>query len=117
VGDLQTAAELARRALEAPRAIRARALAVLGLATGLGAGRAEEAESCLAEAASECDALGLRPWLAEVQGFLAELCAQRGETTRAAHYGARAADGYSACGMPIHAEQVRRLVTPLQAAP
>ena len=117
VGDLGTAAGLARRALAAPRAIRARALAVLGLATGLGAGRAEEAESCLAEAASECDALGLRPWLAEVQGFLAELCARRGDAARAAHYAGRAVDGYSACGMSAHAEQVRRAATPQPAAP
>ena len=110
IGELQQAAELARRALDAPRAIRARALAVLGLALGLGAGRADEGESALDQAASECDALGLRPWLAEAQGFLAELCARRGDRARAIHYATRAADGYARCEMPVHAAQLRRLL-------
>ncbi len=109
-GELAAAAELARRALDAPRGIRARALAVLGLATGLDGGRAEDAEGYLAEATNECDALGLRPCLAEAQGFLAELCARRGDAARAVHYATRAADGYARCGMRVHAEQVRRLM-------
>jgi hypothetical protein len=108
VGDLPLAAELARRALGAPRGIRARALAVLGLALGLGAGRADEGERYLGEAVNECDALGLAPWLAEAQAFLAELCSRRGETARAAHYAARAADAYARCGMRAHSEQVLR---------
>jgi tetratricopeptide (TPR) repeat protein len=109
LGDFGAAAELARRALDAPRGIRARALSVLGLATGLGAGRGDEAETHLVEAIDTCDALGLRPWLAEAQGFQAELCARRGDLARAAHYAARAADGYARCGMHVHAEQVRHL--------
>jgi hypothetical protein len=111
-GDVEAAADLARRCCEmaAPRGIRARALSVLGLATGLGAGRAEAGESLLAEAADACDALGLRPWLAESHQFLAELCARRGDAARAAHYAARAADGFACCGMPAHAEHARILV-------
>jgi class 3 adenylate cyclase/tetratricopeptide (TPR) repeat protein len=109
IGELRAAVELARRALDAPRGIRARALAVLGLATGLGAGRGDEAEAYLEEAIDSCDALGLRPWLAEALGFHAELCARRGDVTRAAHYAARSADGYSRCGMHVHAAQVRLL--------
>jgi len=109
LGDFAAAAELARRALDAPRGIRARALSVLGLATGLGAGRGDEAEAHLVEAIDTCDALGLRPWLAEAQGFQAELCARRGDLARAAHYAARAADGYARCGMHVHAEQVRHV--------
>jgi len=108
VGDLTAAIALAQLALDAPRAIRARARAVLGLATGLGGGRREDAESHLAAAADECDALGLLPWLAETHGFHAELCARRGDAAAATHYAARAADGYARCGMHVHAEQVRR---------
>jgi hypothetical protein len=110
VGDLAAAADLARQASAptAPRAIRARALALLGVASGLAGGPAEAAEALLAEGADLCDALGLLPWLAESQQFLAELCARRGDTTRAAHYAARAADGFARCGMPAHAAQARR---------
>ncbi len=110
-GDVPAAAELARRCSEmgAPRAIRARSLAVLGLATGLGAGRSDDGEALLAGAANECEALGLLPWLAESHHFLAELCARRGDTTRASHYAARAADGFARCGMPAHAELARRV--------
>jgi tetratricopeptide (TPR) repeat protein len=109
-GDLEAASGLARRCgeLAAPRGIRARALAVLGLASGLGAGRVDAGEPLLAEAADACDALGLRPWLAESHQFLAELCARRGDAPRAAHYAARAVEGFTACGMPAHAEQARR---------
>jgi adenylate cyclase len=110
LGDFAAAAELARRALDAPRAIRARALGVLGLATGLGTPhRGDEAERFIVEAIDACDALGLLPWLAEAHGFQAELCAQRGDVGRAAHYATRAAEGYSRCGMHVHAEQVQRL--------
>ena len=111
-GELQAAAELARRALDAPRAVRARALAVLGLATGLGVGGHVEAEALLSEAIDQCDALGLRPWLAEAQGFLAELCVRRGDRTRATHYAARAAAEYEGCGMRLYAERTRRLLEP-----
>jgi hypothetical protein len=110
-GKLSAAAELARRCCEmdAPRGIRARALSVLGLASGLGDGSADAAEALLAEAADACDALGLRPWLAESHQFLAELCVRRGDRARASHYAARAADGFARCGMPAHAAQARRL--------
>jgi class 3 adenylate cyclase len=108
-GDLAAAAELARQASApaAPRAIRARALGLLGLASGLAGGPAEAAEALLAEGADLCDALGLAPWLAESHQFLAELCARRGDAARAAHYAARAADGFARCGMPVHAAQTR----------
>ena len=53
----------------APRTIAARALAVRGLALGLGAGRRDEADALLAEALELCDALGLRPALAETAGL------------------------------------------------
>jgi class 3 adenylate cyclase/tetratricopeptide (TPR) repeat protein len=109
IGDCATAVELARRALDAPRAVRARALAVLGLATGLCGGRREEADAFLAEAIDACDALGLLPWLAEAQGFQAELCLRRGDAAGAVHYAQRAADGYARCGMHVHAGLVRRL--------
>jgi tetratricopeptide (TPR) repeat protein len=117
IGDLAAAVELARRALDAPRAIRARALAVLGLATGLGAGRSEEADAYLVESIDACDALGLRPWLAEAQGFQAELCLRRGDAAGAAHYAQRAADGYARCGMHVHAAQIRRLSERAAGAP
>jgi hypothetical protein len=110
LGDANLAAELGRRALDAPGAVRARALAVLGLATGLGGGHHDEAELLLTEAIDQCDALGLRPWRAEAQAFLAELCLRRGERTRAAHYAARATAGYAQCSMHVYAELARRLV-------
>jgi hypothetical protein len=109
LGELATATELARRALDAPRGIRARALAVLGFATGLAGGRRDEAERQLAEAIDLCDALGLQPWLAEAQSFQAELCARRGDRTRASRYAARAAALYARCGMPAHAAALRAL--------
>lgn len=117
MGDFASAAELARRALEAPRGIRARALAVLGLATGLGGAGCDEAETHLEAAIDACDALGLSPWLAEALGFHAELCAERGEIARASHYAARAAEGYARCGMHAHAEQVRRIGERARGAP
>ena len=63
IGELAAAAELAARCLEAgaPRTIAARALAVRGLALGLGAGRRDEADALLGEALNLCDGLGLRP--------------------------------------------------------
>jgi class 3 adenylate cyclase/tetratricopeptide (TPR) repeat protein len=117
-GELAAAAELARRCCEAgaPRAIRARALSVLGLATGLGSGGADAGEALLAEAADLCDTLGLRPWLAESHQFLAELCARRGDTARAAHYAARAAEGFARCGMRAHAERAHGLGEPRAGA-
>jgi class 3 adenylate cyclase/predicted ATPase len=107
-GDFAEAAELASGALDAPRGIRARALAVLGLATGLGGGPRAEAERCLADAIDLCDRLGLRPWLAEALTFQSELYARWGDAVRAAHYRARAADGYARCGMRRHAARVER---------
>jgi tetratricopeptide (TPR) repeat protein len=104
-GDLHEAAALAAGAADAPRAVRARALAVRGLALGLGAGRRDEAERLLAESIELCDALRLRPWLAEALGFQAELHARRGDREGAAHYAARAADVYASCGMRVHAAQ------------
>jgi tetratricopeptide (TPR) repeat protein len=110
VGDFATAEELARRALDAPRAIRARALAVRGLALGLSGGRKEEAETALAEAINLCDALGLRPSLAEAQTFQAELCRRLGDRARASYYAARAGELYTSCGMPEHAKQAQLLL-------
>ena len=51
----------------------------------------------------------MRPWLAEAQGFQAELCARRGDAAAPLHYAARAADGYARCGMHVHAELARQL--------
>jgi adenylate cyclase len=111
-GDVEAAAALARRCREgaAPRGILARALAVLGLATGLRPGGADAGEALLAEAVDCCNALGLRPSLAEAHQFLAELCLQRGERDRAAHYAARATEGFARCGMAAHAEGARALL-------
>jgi tetratricopeptide (TPR) repeat protein len=105
-GELREAAELARRALDAPRGVRARALAVLGLATGLGAGARAEAERLLADAIDLCDRLGLRPSLGEALGFQAELAARWGDAAGAAHYRARATSVYAGCGMHAHAAQL-----------
>jgi tetratricopeptide (TPR) repeat protein len=107
LGDVRGAAELARGALDAPRGVRVRALAVLGFALGLGAGERAEAEELLGEAVSESEALGLRPGLAEAQGFLAELCERRGERERAGYYAELSAELYERCGMRVHAEGVR----------
>jgi class 3 adenylate cyclase/tetratricopeptide (TPR) repeat protein len=105
-GDLREAAELARRALDAPRGVRARALAVLGLALGLAGGPRAEAERLLAEAIELCDRLGLRPWLAEALGFQAELAARSGDAAAAAHYRKRASELYARCAMHGHAAQL-----------
>jgi tetratricopeptide (TPR) repeat protein len=67
VGELGAAVDLARECLarEPARAIRARVLAVLGLAMGLSnAGASEEAEELLGESVSLCDSLASSPtWL------------------------------------------------------
>jgi len=107
-GELDAAAEFAARCLAArpPRALRARALGVRGLALGLAGGDREEAEALLGEAVASCAALGLRPARAEALGFLATLCAQRGDAARAAHHARRARAEYARCGMPRHAAQV-----------
>ena len=109
VGDLDEAAALAERALAAgaPRGISVRALAVRGAALGLGAGPADEGEALLGEASNLCEELGLRPVLAETLGFLAEVCARRGDARRAAHYAVRARGVYASCGMHAHAERAR----------
>jgi class 3 adenylate cyclase/tetratricopeptide (TPR) repeat protein len=105
-GDFREAVELAQRAIDAPRGVRARALAVLGLALGLSGGPRAEAERLLAEAIDLCDRLGLRPWLAEALGFQAELAARSGDAAASAHYRARAAGVYGACAMHAHAAQL-----------
>jgi class 3 adenylate cyclase/tetratricopeptide (TPR) repeat protein len=110
VGDVRGAADLARGALDAPRGVRVRALGVLGLALGLGAGEQAEAEEVLAEAVSESEALGLRPGVAEAQGFLAELCQRRGEQERAGYYAELSAGLYERCRMPLHARHAAWLV-------
>ena len=110
IGDLDAAAEHAARCLAATpaRSFRARALALRGLAIGLTGGRRDEAEALLGESLELCDALGLRPALAEVQVFLAELCARRGDAARAQHHARRGHEEYAACGMPRHAELALR---------
>jgi tetratricopeptide (TPR) repeat protein len=108
IGEFTEAAELARRALDAPRGVRARASALLGLALGLSGGARAEAEHFLADAVDLCDRLGLRPWLAEALAFQSELYARWGDATRAAHYRARAAEGYALCGMRGHAASMER---------
>jgi hypothetical protein len=90
--------------------IRARALAVLGLAVGLGdPARGSEAEELICEAISLAGELGLLPYLAEARQFLAELLHRRGEAERARYYAERAAEGFASCGMPSHADDARRL--------
>jgi len=113
VGELAEAAELAARCLAsgAPRGIRARALAVRGLALGLGGGPRDEADALLAEALELCDALGLRPALAEAEAFLAEVAARRGDAARAERWAERAAEEYARCGMALHATEARRLLS------
>jgi class 3 adenylate cyclase/tetratricopeptide (TPR) repeat protein len=109
IGDLDGAlAALAPACLpEAPRSTRARALALRGLAIGLGSGGRDEGEALLGEALDLCGALGLRPAAAEVHEFLAEIAARRGDTARSLHHGRTAADAYAACGMPLHAAHAR----------
>jgi tetratricopeptide (TPR) repeat protein len=112
VGAIDRAAELARECLERDpgRMVRARALAVLGLAVGLGdPARGSEAEELICEAISLAGELGLLPYLAEARQFLADLLHHRGDTERAVYYAARAAEGFESCGMPAHADDARRL--------
>jgi class 3 adenylate cyclase/tetratricopeptide (TPR) repeat protein len=111
LGEAEAAAELAARclALEPPAVVRARALAVRGLALGLGGGAGDEAEPLLSQALELCGRLGLLPHLAETQEFLAELCERRGEAARAEHYARRAREEYLRCGMALHARRVRGL--------
>ena len=111
VGELGAAVDLGRDCLarEPTRAVRARVMAVLGLAIGLSsAGSSEEAEELLGESVSLCDSLGLRPYLAEAHQFLAELLHQRGDFRRASYYARRAEEGFERCGMPLHARLARR---------
>jgi tetratricopeptide (TPR) repeat protein len=111
--DFAAAAELAARCLAsgAPRSIAARALAVRGVALGLGSGSRDEADSLLGEALNLCDSLGLRPALAETYGFLAEVAARRGDAARAERCAERASEEYARCGMALHAALARRLVS------
>jgi tetratricopeptide (TPR) repeat protein len=114
VGEFGAAVDLARDCLarEPARMIRARVMAVLGLAIGLSsAGSSEEAEASLGESVSLCDSLGLRPFLAEAHHFLAELFHQRGDLRRASYYARRAEEGFQGCGMPVHARLARRDTT------
>lgn len=111
VGEFGAAVDLARDCLarEPARMVRARVLAVLGLAIGLSnVGSSEEAEASLGESVSLCDSLGLLPYLAEAHHFLAELFHQRGDPRRAGYYARRAAEGFQGCGMPFHAQLARR---------
>lgn len=91
--------------------VRARAQALLGVALGLSDAQAvAEAERCLAESVSLCDALGLRPYRAEAHLFLAELLAECKESRRARYYAERATQGYASCGMRLHAERAERFL-------
>ena len=111
VGEFGAAVDLGRECLaRAPaRMIHARALAVLGLAIGLSnGGSSEEAEWSLGESVSLCDSMGIFPYLAEAHHFLAELFQHRGDSQRAGYYARRAAEGFEACGMPVHAQLARR---------
>ena len=110
------AVELARACLEQnpPRLIRVRALCTLGRAIAASEpGTADQAEAALSESVSLCDALGLRPHLAEAHLALFEVCAQRGERDRALYFAKRAQEGFEACGMRVHAlraaEQAARI--------
>jgi tetratricopeptide (TPR) repeat protein len=108
LGQLEEAAELAARCLSVgpPRAVRARALALRGAALGLGAGSRDEAELLLAEAVDLCDALGLRPALAESYAFRAEILERRGDTAGAEAAAALARELYARCGMHAYAARV-----------
>src|SRR5262249_21912240 len=111
MGQLAEAIAAADRSLAGtpPRATRARALAVRGLARGLAGGAREEADSDLAAALALCDDLGLRPSLAEALQFQAELSARRGDAAFAAHLARRARDEYLRCGMRVHAAHAERI--------
>jgi class 3 adenylate cyclase/tetratricopeptide (TPR) repeat protein len=109
VGDRRGAAEAAERCLsvDPPRAIRARALAVRGLAVGLASGGRDGGEAHLAAALDLAGMLGLRPAVGEAHEFLAELCAKRGDAARAERHAETAAREFAACGMPLHAARAR----------
>jgi hypothetical protein len=65
----------------------------------------DEAEATLSEAVSLCDALGLRPRLAETHLALSEVCMLRGERDRALYFTKRAEQGFASCKMPVHARR------------
>ena len=113
IGDRRGAAEAAERCLsvEPPRAIRARALAVRGLAVGLASGGRDGGEALLGAALDLAGALGLRPTVGEAQEFLAELCAKRGDAVRAERHAETAAREFESCGMPLHAARARAAAT------
>ncbi|HTF33130.1 MAG TPA: adenylate/guanylate cyclase domain-containing protein [Myxococcota bacterium] len=119
LGRAAEAVELARAclALHPPRLIRARALCSLGRAIAASQpGAADQAEAALGEAVSLCDALGLRPQLAEAHLALFEVCALRGDRDRAIYFAKRAERGFESCGMRVQArrvaEQAARLADP-----
>jgi class 3 adenylate cyclase len=119
IGALSDAEQASRRCLDSgpPRALRARALGLRGLALGLAGGRDAEAEALLGEALALCEALGLRPPRAEAYGFLARICAQRGDAVRAARHARRARAEYARCRMPRHAALAAALAEPRAAHP
>jgi class 3 adenylate cyclase/tetratricopeptide (TPR) repeat protein len=108
LGHATEAAEIARAclALDPPRLLRARSLCTLGRAIAASeSGAADQAEAVLGEAISLCDALGLRPQLAEAHLALFEVCALRGEWDRALYFAKRAEQGFESCGMRVHARR------------
>ena len=91
--------------------MRARTLRTLGLALGLARpGEIDRSEQLLGESVSLCDALSLRPLLAQAWAAHAELYRHCGQPDRAAGYAQRAAREFEACGMPAHATAARRLL-------
>lgn len=90
-----------------PRAVRARALALRGLALGLGAGARDAADASLCEALDLCDAMGLQPTLAETYGYLAEVRARRGDARGAEAAVERAEQIYRRSGMEALAARLR----------
>jgi class 3 adenylate cyclase/tetratricopeptide (TPR) repeat protein len=108
LGRAREAVELARAclALEPPRLVRARALCTLGRALAASEpGGMDQAEAALGQAVSLCDALGIRPQLAETHLALSEVCALRGERERAFYFARRAEQGFASCGMHLHARR------------
>jgi tetratricopeptide (TPR) repeat protein len=108
LGRAREAVELARAclALEPPRLMRARALCTLGRALAASEpGGMEQAEAALGEAVSLCDALGIRPQLAQTHLALSEVCLLRGERERALYFASRAEQGFASCGMHLHARR------------
>ena len=113
IGDRAGAAEAAAHCLSVgpPRAIRARALAVRGLAIGLASGGRDGGEALLRASLDLAGSLGLRPAVGEAHEFLAELCAKRGDAPRAEHHAETAAREFDACGMPLHAARARAVAS------